>query len=148
MGTFSSGFIAVPYGKLYYRYLERYKTKPLVNSEGNFDKIMHASKEAIQNILWWIHNLIGAYAPIVRKNPSVIINTDTSSFGWGVSLGHNKTGGQLSTEKVQQHIDILDLKATRFGLKALCKNEFNSHILIQTDNKSAASAINKVSWNI
>ena len=50
---------------------------------------MHVSKEATQNILWWKHNTIGAYAPIVRKNPSVVINTDASSFGSGASLGQN-----------------------------------------------------------
>ena len=36
------------------------------------------------------------------------------------------------------------MKAARFGLRALCKNEFNSHILIQIDNTSAVSAINKM----
>ena len=36
------------------------------------------------------------------------------------------------------------MKAARFGLRALCKNEFNSHILIRIDNTSAASAINKM----
>ena len=91
-------FIAVPCGKLYYGSLERCKTKFLVFSKGNFDKIMHVSKEATQDILWWKHNIIGAYTPIVRENPSVIISTDTSSFGWGASLGKTKTGGQFSTE--------------------------------------------------
>ena len=66
--TFSSGFIEVPYGKLYYRSQEWCKTKSLVISKGNFDKIMHVSKKAIQDILWWKHSIIGAYAPIVRKN--------------------------------------------------------------------------------
>ena len=83
LGTFSSSFIAMPFGKLYYRSLERCKTKSLVISKGHFDKIMHVSKEAIQDILWWKHNIVGAYAPIVRENPSVVINTDASSFGWG-----------------------------------------------------------------
>ena len=36
LGIFSSSFIAVPYGKLYYRSLERCKTKSLV--KGDFDK--------------------------------------------------------------------------------------------------------------
>ena len=51
---------------------------------------MHVSKEAIQDILWWKHNIIEAYDPIVRENPSVIKNTDASSFGWGESLGKKK----------------------------------------------------------
>ena len=39
-GTFSRSFIAVRYGKLYYRSLERCKTKSLVISKGNFDNLM------------------------------------------------------------------------------------------------------------
>ena len=82
-GTFSISFIAVPYGKLYYKSIERCRAKSLVISKGNFDKIMHIFKETIQDILWWKHNIIGIFTPIVRENPSVIISTDASSFGWG-----------------------------------------------------------------
>ena len=38
--TFSRSFIAVRYGKLYYRSLEKCKTKSLVISKGNFDNLM------------------------------------------------------------------------------------------------------------
>ena len=78
-------------------------------SNRNLDKIIHISNEAIQDILWWKHN-IGAYAPIFRENSSVIINTDVSSFRWGSSLGQNRTRGQFSTE---QHIHNLELKVAR-----------------------------------
>ena len=47
--TFSSSFTVVPYGKLYYRSLERCKQSFLVISKGNFHKIMLVSKEAIQD---------------------------------------------------------------------------------------------------
>ena len=115
-------------------------------SKGNFDKIIHVSKEPIKDILWWKHNFIGAYALIVRKKPSVVINTDLNGeiIQMGASLGQNKTGGQFSTEESQQHINILELKAARFSLKALFKNEFNSYILTQIDNRSDISAINKM----
>ena len=45
--TFFSSFTAIPYRKLYYRFLESCKTKSLVISKGN----LHVSKEAIQDIL-------------------------------------------------------------------------------------------------
>ena len=67
LGTFSSSFIAVPYGKLYYRSLERCRTKSLVISEENFDKKIHVSKEAIQDIFWWKNNIIDAYASLSGK---------------------------------------------------------------------------------
>ena len=67
--------------------------------------------------------------PLQRKKSFVVINTDASSFE--SSLEQYKTGGQFATDKSQQHINILEPKAVRFGLKTLCKNEFN--ILIQID---------------
>ena len=100
LGTFSSSFIAVPFGKLYYRSLEGCKTKSLVISKWTFDQIMHVSKEAIQDILWWKHNIIEAYDRIVRENPSVIMNTDASSSGWGTSLGKKKQGYNSQQKKV------------------------------------------------
>ena len=62
----------------------------------------------------------------------------------GASLGQNKTVRQFSTDESQQNFNVLELKTTRLGLRTLCKNEFNSHILIQIDNTSAVSAINKM----
>ena len=49
-----------------------------------------------------------------------------------------------SQQKNQQNVNILELEASRFGLRTLCKNEFNRHILIQIDNTSAVSAINEM----
>ena len=62
----------------------------------------------------------------------------------GTSLGQNKTGGQFSTEEIQQIINSLQLKAAKFYLRALCKNKINSHIFIHIYNISLVSAINKM----
>ena len=45
-GKFSSSFIAVPQGKLYYRSLEIKKTSALKINKGNFGKLMILSKES------------------------------------------------------------------------------------------------------
>ena len=49
-GKFTSCFIAVPHGKLHYRYLERDKTQALVLNKGNYDKKMTFSSDAIREI--------------------------------------------------------------------------------------------------
>ena len=110
LGTFSSSFIGVPYGKLYYRFLERSKAKSLIISKGNFDKIIYVSKEAIHDILSWKHNIIYAYAPIVRKNLSIITTTDVSSFGQEASLGKNETGGHYQQKKFNNTLMFQSLK--------------------------------------
>ena len=54
-------------------------------------------------------------------------------------MAGSKTGGLFSSEESQQHINILELKTTLFGLKTLCNNFHNIHILIQIDNICSGS---------
>ena len=92
LGKFSSSFIAVPQGKLYYRSLEINKTSALKINKGNFDKLMIVSKERKTNIYWWKSNIMNSFAPILRPNPSIEWNTDASLVGWGASMAGSKTG--------------------------------------------------------
>ena len=87
---------------------------------------------------------MGSFAPILRPNPSIVLNTDAPLAEWGASMAGAKTGRLYSTDESQQHINILELKAALSGLKALCSNFHNNHILIQTDNRSSVTAINKM----
>ena len=64
--------------------------------------------------------------------------------GWGALMAESKTGRLFSSEESQQHLSILELKAALFGLKALCNNFHNFHILIQIDKKLAMAAITKM----
>ena len=92
LGKLSSSFIAVPHGKLYYSSLEMNKTSALIN-KGNFDKFMIFSKESKANIYWWKSNIMDSFAPILRPNPSIVLNTDASLAGWVASMEGSKTGG-------------------------------------------------------
>lgn len=144
LGKFSSSFIAVPLGKLHYRKLERHKSQALKLNRGNFDKKIALTKECKSDILWWERNILSSESPIIRENPSLIIHTDASLFGWGASMPTVSTGGQFSLEEQQLHINILELKAALFGLQSLCNNTRNCHILIKIDNTSAVTSINKM----
>ena len=59
-------------------------------------------------------------------------------------MAESTTGGLFSSEETQQRINISELKAALLELKALCNNFHNIDILIQTDNKSAVGATNKM----
>ena len=119
LGKFSSSFIAVPQGKLYYRSLEMNKMSALKINKGNFDKFMILSNESKANICWWKNNILDSFPIILRPNPSIALNTDASLAGWSASMAGSKTGGLFSSEKSQHHINILELKAALFGLKVI-----------------------------
>ena len=141
LGKFFSSFLAVPLGRLHYRALERFKTEVLKEHEGNFHKIVIIPKSDLDDILWWKPTIPLSVAPIVRENPSVTVNTDASSFGWGACTENGRTGGQFNLEESECGINILELKAP---LKSLCDSVKDSHILLKLDNTSAVAAINKV----
>ena len=117
--------------KLYYRSLEINKTSTLKIDKRNFNKFMILSKEINANLYWWKSNIIGSFVPILSPNLSIVLNTYSSLTGWVASIA-------------QQHINIGELKAALSGLKVLCNNFHNIHILVQTDNSSAVAAINKI----
>ena len=141
-GKFTSCFIAVPHGKLHYRYLERDKTQALVLNKGNYYKKM-TSSDAIREINWWVENIMSSYSPIYRDNPSLTITSDASTTGWGACCNGQRTGRLFSNAEID-HINILEAKAAYFGLQALCPGVHDTHIKILADNSATVGAINNM----
>jgi len=136
--------MAVPLGRLHYRAVERLKTEAFKMNKGNLDKKVSLSNEARRDILWWKHNIVGSWSPIMRENPKLEITSDASKTGWGAAL-EESTGGYFTIDERELHIiNILELKAVEFGLQSLCPEIRDTHILLKIDNTSAVSAINKM----
>ena len=144
LGKISSSIIAVIMGRLHYRALEKDKIQALRLNKGNFEAKMYISKKGRDDITWWKTNIMESFSPILRDNPTIELYADASSYGWGESLGSISSGGQFKTDEQKLHINILELKAVLFGLRALCRNIEGSHILLHIDNSSAVAAINKM----
>ena len=144
LGKFASSFIAVQYGKLHYRALERFKTQALVQHAGDFEALVTIPQDAILDIKWWRDHILESWAPMSRDNPTIVITSDASSYGWGASRDGQLTGGQFTLSEKKEHINILELKAALFALQSLCSDVVNSHILIKIDNTSAVAGINKM----
>ena len=144
LGKISSSFLGTPFGRLHYRALERQKSAALKRSCGNFDKYTILSGEASLEIQWWITNTMESFAPITRDNPVITMTTDASTIGWGASLNGTVTGGQFNIIERQDHINVLETKASCFALKSLCREVTDTHILLKIDNTSAVACINKM----
>lgn len=83
IGLFVASFQGVEFAPLYYRCLDIDKTKALKCQNGNFDAVMHISKGAKSDILWWIQNLHGVLKPIRKEPPIVFFASDASKLVWG-----------------------------------------------------------------
>ena len=64
---------------------------------------MLLSAAAINDIQWWIDNLMISYNDIHLGNPVLTILTDASKTGWGAACSTLKTGGLFSEEESFEH---------------------------------------------
>ncbi|GFO30934.1 transposon ty3-i Gag-Pol polyprotein [Plakobranchus ocellatus] len=112
IGLMVSSFEAVPQGPLYYRHIEKDKSKALLKSKGNWEKSMRLSELAKTEINWWLHNIKESEAPICVEGPTVIIKLDASLKGWGAVCDSMTAGGPwLTNEQFEYHINELELLA-------------------------------------
>ena len=144
LGLFTSSFIAVSYGPLHYRNIERDKTKALAKHKGDYDKHMSLSHNSKTEITWWIQNVMGASKPIFRPNPHLVITTDACLTGWGACRDGERTGGLFLDSGEDTSINVLEARAVLFGLQSLCDNESNIHIKILSDNSPTVGALNNM----
>ena len=134
---------AVPYSQLPYRYLECSKILSLKHEKGNFDAPFKLSSENITEIVWWINNIENATRSLISVPVDYTIYTDASKIGWGAKDHLDSTGGQWLGIEKEKHINILEIKAVLFALKALVQKPYK-HIRIMTDNTTMVAYINKM----
>ena len=143
IGTLCSAFSGVEFVALHYRELERVKCAGLNLNRGNFDGAVTLSQEAVANLDWWIGNVDLAKRMISHGDPSVTLETDASTEGWGAYYGVS-TGGRWTMEERKLHINCLELVAAFFGLKCFCEDLRDTHVRIMIDNTTAVSYINSM----
>ena len=135
----------IEYAPLYYKPLEKLKEEELSIHKGNFDSFMTIPIKIVPTITWWMDNVNTGFKKISHGAPGMILYTDASGKAWGAfDKTHNiRTGGEWSAEEQCCHINILELKACQFALKALCKDINNLHIQVFMDNTTSCSYITK-----
>lgn len=131
-------------GQLHYRRIEREKISALKKSKGNFDADMVLSTLAIEEVSWWRANIFSAFRHIKVPEIDLIIHTDASNKGWGISDDISPSGGLWNTEEKLQHINWLELKAIDIGLQAYTRESNFQHIRIMCDNTTAISYVNNM----
>ena len=144
-GTLVATFPAVEYGRLYYRDLEMLKIQSL-KPFFNFDNKATLNSACIKEIKWWLEEGLFSSNVISHKNPDFILQSDSSGFAWGaLLLGEQvSTQGFWDSDEKLQDINILELKASKLGVQALCQDLNNCHLQLQIDNTTAVTYINNM----
>ena len=140
----------VQYAGLYYKQLEIEKDTALKINKGNFEAKISISNKCRNCLLWWIENVDSACRLIQLPNPVIVIESDSSNYGWG---GYDKTnnvtvsGLWLNEDKIH-HINYLELKAAYLALQFLCEQIRNAHVHLFLDNTVAIKYISKMGGRV
>jgi len=150
IGKFVASEPGVQYAPLYYKSLEIQRDAELAMKNGNFDSLMSISDDNKQCMKWWVANLSNSYKPISHGKPDRIIESDSSSSGFGAhDVTHDKEfSGTWTGSDLLQHINYLELKAAYFAIQYFCQNARNEHVQLFLDNTTAIKYLDKMGGRI
>ena len=136
VGLAVSTFYCFPFGKMYYRDLEKSKLKYLRLNNYKWSKFMPVSETDRENLLWWLRtfytNKPFHYA---ITQPTLTVRTDASLTSWGIHvLKHGRTGAPFSSSDSKNNINTLEIMAVKYGLQSFQHVIRNKHFLLQLDN--------------
>lgn len=143
IGAMVASFLVIPFGKVFYRELEKEKTKGLRTHKGNWEKKITLSCRAIEDIDWWLEN-VHTKTPINRGKPDLLYTTDASNVGWGGIYLDQVVSGLWSETEKEEHINVKEMLAVKFALQIFAKEIKNKHIRLRVDNMVTLHVINNM----
>ena len=143
VGLLSFSKTAITPAPIFYRSLQLEIIQALHTSTGNYNQMITLGAHARLDLEWWISSsMTWNIAPILRPMIQYSMQTDASLTGWGAVCKDQKASGLWSQEEKSLHINMLELKAIMFGITLFAKA--NTHVLIQTDSRTAIRYVNKL----
>ena len=89
---------------------------------------------AREDLTWWLKSFSEWNGrKVCDPSPTMTIETDASKRGWGAACQGIMTGGCWSGQEVSLHINVLEMMAALFAIKAFAKNHQGLSILLLTD---------------
>jgi hypothetical protein len=145
IGKLTASAQAVLSAPLHYRKLQMTKTKALMRGYQSYESVVILTDDCKRELSWWINQLQECNGKaIMSPQPDLVITTDASKIGWGGEVNGMKTQGQWSLEESKLHINILEMRAAEFVVKAFTKDLEQIHCHIRLDNSSCVAQINKM----
>jgi hypothetical protein len=78
------------------------------------------SEEELQ---WWVDHLTAWNAKtLMTEKPSIVVESDVSTHGWGATCDGVRTGGPWSPEESQWHINCLEALAAFHAVRCFVRD--------------------------
>ncbi len=151
LGTAESCMLGVKAGNLQKHAVEAEKNKRLECCNHNLDARMVLTQASLDMVTWWVEHASKHPRPLLVPPVSKFLQTDASKKGWGACLLDKEdgnvimtAGGAWPTRMKKLPINVLELEAIRRGLEVLLHDIVDTHVLVETDNVTAAAYVNKM----
>jgi hypothetical protein len=144
LGLMAASLLAVPHARLYMRPIQIYLNSQRDARIHNLQHPIMIPRHLLPIMHWWadLENLV-AGLPWRFPRPSVTMTTDASLKAWGAHAQGMTVQGKWTKHQSSLHINVLELMAVQKGLLAFLSFLKNKSILVQTDNSTVISYINK-----
>ncbi|XP_058789582.1 uncharacterized protein LOC131663277 [Phymastichus coffea] len=144
LGKLVAACIAVEYGWLYTKLMERDKLRALNKSRGSYLGHMTISKDVLRDIEWWIKTLPNAQKCFKQRKIKKVIYTDASDNGWGATDNTTDIFGFWNDTEIEYHINYKELLTVKLALNTIADKIENCSILLRIDNTTAIAYINRM----
>ncbi len=151
LGTVESCRLGVHIGNLYKHVIEAEKNACMKAAKGRLQAHMSLSPRALHMVQWWVLEAKLNPRPLIIAPIAHFMQTDASKKGWGACVLKDEggkviasAGGAWTDQMKERHINVLELDAIRRGLAVLLPEIQNTHVLIETDNTTAAAYMNRM----
>ena len=145
LGKLNHATQAIPPAPLFYRNLQNCLKVALEKGNQEYSCPIHLSEDCITELQWWETHLTNWNGrSLILPPPTMTIETDASTIGWGAAHQGTRTGGPWSNREKRMHINCLELLAATLAIKCFARDKTNIAILLKVDNTTAISYINKL----
>ena len=143
LGLLSSAEKAVPWGRLNLRDLQRCVNTALKRGRTSYRTVTMTAL-AWENLSWWSLDLNLAPGQLfVTPPPSVAVQSDASTTGWGFVINSQTFKGQWSVKERKLHINLLELRVIEIVCR-LCPDQIQGRtVRFLLDNSTAIAYLNK-----
>ena len=148
LGLMAATIATVPFARLNMRPMQWYLRRQWSASKGLTAKVKFPS-ELLSCCRWWTESSnLSSGREFVPPSHTVVVTTDASNEGWGGHANLETESGPLFsgiwTQKERHcHINVLELRAIRLTLQLLTPSVAAKSVLVECDNTTAVSYLNK-----
>ena len=149
LGKLNHATQAIPPAPLFYRSLQGCLKEALNRGSQEYQTTISLDEEAREELSWWEEHLrTWNGRSLLSPPPSLTIETDASTIGWGAFCQGERTGGAWSQAEREMHINGLELLGATLAVKCFAKEQSNLTILLRIDNTTAISYINRLGGTV